>query len=360
MKKKSLFLAALAALTMATSCSQDEQQSVNRGHAISFNAALDVTRVTDLTTEGLKTSGFWATAVNDTHGTLFENQQFKFVDPVWVSDDKYFWQDYDLKFYAYAPEAKANGFSVDKANLTGFTVKKAVADQIDLVSGHAIGKAADAAKGVEMKLTHALSKITLNVKGTNKAYKCVIKSVSIGNLKNMGNFNIENSSWSNQNGKDVYTYLLDQDVIVDGTQNTVELTPTGGFKLLPQDITAWNFKTDKISADMNGTYICMYIVLTSQGGSEQFKGNTYLPVPNLTWAPNKNYIYTVDFTNGFGYKGGVTDPGDPSKPNPDPKPGVDPDDPVLDTKNPIKFIDVKVTDWEDATQPDISGKTEDK
>ena len=101
----------------------------------------------------------------------------------------------------------------------------------------------------------------------------------------------------------------------------------------------------------------MYIVLTKATGAAVFEGNAYVPVPNATWAANKHYIYTVDFTDGFGYRGGVDKPTDPTDPNPPVKPGTDPDQPVIDTKNPIKFINVEVKNWEEQ-ETDISGKTD--
>ncbi len=364
MKKKSLFVAALAALTMATSCSQDEQQSVNTGRAISFNAALDVTRGADMVTKNLEDNGFWAVALGNKDGgdDIYFNEKFTKEGTSWVSKDKHFWPEYDLKFYAHAPEAATNGFTADKKNITGFTVNKDITKQIDLVAGYAVGnKTNNSTKGVELSLSHALSKISLKVKGTNTAYKCVIKSASIGNLSNTGEFNIETAEWTKQGGKDVYTQSwVGSPITIDGLQGTKDLTIDGGLKLMPQNITAWNFKKDKITSTMDGTYICMYIVLTTKAGAAVFEGNTYVPVPALAWTANKHYIYTVDFTDGFGYRGGVDKPSEPTNPNPPIDPGTDPDKPVIDTKNPIKFINVQVKEWNNQQQSDISGKTEDK
>lgn len=332
MKKKGLFFVALAALTMATSCSHDEQQSVNNGRAISFNAALDVTRANDFDTDNL--DAFWATAIGNS-GTYFA-EKFTKQGSSWESARKYFWPDYELKFYAYAPEAKSNGFTVaNNTTIKDFTVKDKATNQVDLIVGYASGdKTTYPDGGVPLTLTHALSKVKLQVKGTNTGYKCVIKNVFFGNLQNSGAFDIAKKEWSNQTGKASYKQTLANTITVDGTQNTKVLTVDGSFKLLPQSLVEWDRNSEEI-AKTTSPYIGMLVKITTVAGASVHDGPIYVPVKAKTWEPNTEYTYTIDFSDGFGYS--------------------EKGKPIIDSSKPIRFVNVEVSKWTEETVDDIKG-----
>lgn len=371
MKKKSLFLAALAALTMATSCSQDEQQSVNKGHPISFNAALDVTRVDDVTTKTLE--NFWVNAINEKSPdtVLFRNLQFskKSEEDRWVSKDSKFWPEYKVKFYAYAPEAAKNGFTVDKGRIHDFTVNDSVGKQVDLITGSVSGSKQDNAKtGVaKLELSHALSKIVFKAKGKNDQYRCEIQGIGIGNVHDKGSYDIESKQWSiTQNNHNYFYHKFEKPIVIDKADSVANLTPRGGFKLIPQTITPWDKKTQKISKGLEATFICMFVVV-KEGDKTTFRGFAYIPMPKISWVANKEYVYTIDLSKGLGVRGGIKQPDNPDDttgpdaPNPDKpvpdKPGPDrPDRPVVLISDPISFVSVTVSDWEN-TNEEVSGET---
>ena len=374
MKKKSLFLAALAALTMATSCSQDEQQSVNKGHAISFNAALDVTRGLDVTTGTL--DDFWVNAANekDMDVVHFRNLQFTKLSKKdvnkWVSASPKYWPDYKVKFHAYAPEATKNGFTVDKGRINAFTVKEKVGDQVDLIAGFVSGSKQTCEKdGVTgLELSHALSKIVFKAKGKNDQYRCEIHGIGIGNVHNKGNYDIERNEWTiSQNSNVNYYHKLDKPIVIDEADGVAELTPDGGFKLIPQEITPWK-KKHGIHQKLKEAFLYMYVVLTkNEDKTTAFRGFAYIPMPDTSWEVNKEYTYTIDLSKGWGFKGGIKQPDNPDAtgpdaPNPD-KPAVPdkeggekPDIPVVVTGKPIEFVNVSVKDWE-KTNKGVTGET---
>lgn len=365
MKKKNFFLAAMAVLTMATSCSQDEQQSVNKGHAISFNAALDVTRGNDMTTK--KLDDFWVNAANekDLTDVLFRNLQFTKIskdENRWVSTPPKYWPTNKVvKFYAYAPEAAKNGFSIDRDNMgkiNDFTVKEKVDDQIDLIAGSTSGnETANATSGVtNLLLHHALSKITFKVKGKPNGYSCKIERIGLGNVQNSGAYKIDKKTWEIKQTDEVVNYFHKVNTLITkASDEAKELGPDGGLKLLPQTLTPWDKKKEAIHQKLKQAFIYMYVTATDSTDNNKviFKGFAYLPIPNIAWEANKEYIYTIDLSKGVGYGGGIK-PWDPKDPDPDPDkpvpvdPGTaKPDQPVLTTKHPIIFVDVSVSEWTD-------------
>ena len=385
MKKKSLFLAALAALTMATSCSQDEQQSVNKGHAIRFNAVLDVTRGADMTTGALEK--FWVNAVDaEAKEEIFSNLAFIKTDRYWASEQKKCWPGKveKINFYAYSPEVTAGDkIKVAGSKISNFTVKGAPADQIDLVTGYALGdrKAHEKTGIMSLPFTHALSKITFSVKGCHEVFKCKIYGIGIGNVKDQGDYdmaptdkdqNILTGKWERQDGNASYFYDFSKKevIITDNNADPESISPVGGFKLLPQALTPWT-KKDGISKKLKETFIYMKIVITKSDEDNKvvFDGYAYIPIPNKAWEPNKEYAYTIDLSKGWGYRGGVESGGEEGDkeggkgPIPD-SPGTgDPNKPIIDLNDHlIKFAEVSISEWHSDENPqkvvEVSGETE--
>lgn len=338
MKKKSLFLAALAVLAMATSCSKDEQQAVNENYAISFNPALDVTRVADINSGNLKE--FFVTAVHQaTQDVYFPDVKFtKDKDGAsWMSNPKQKWANDELDFYAYTPYL--NGITVDKSIIKDFKAEQRVSSQIDLVTGHASGsKQKNGSSGISLPLTHALSKISIQVKGGNKDYTFVVGAAGISNLYNVGTYDIAKNEWSNYHSS-LMLYgakITPSPITVNDKDDIQKITPPDGLKLIPQKMDAWDAKT---GINQTGKFAYVWIsirAIKNKDKSVIHDGAAYLPIPAVDWKPNKEYVYTIDLSKGCGY-------------TKKPEPIIKNDDEY------IKFVDVTVKDWEPEGVP-VSGE----
>ena len=338
MKKKSLFLAALAVLAMATSCSKDEQQAVSENYAISFNPALDVTRGTDINLGNLRE--FFVTATRQTTQNVeFSDVKFIKDGTSWVSTPKQKWTtDDEMDFYAYTPYL--NGITVDKSIIKDFKVEQGVSSQIDLVTGHASGsKQKNGSSGISLPLTHALSKISIQVKGGNKDYTFVVGAAGISNLYNVGTYDIAKNEWSNYHSslKLYGAKITPSPITVNDKDDIQKITSPDGLKLIPQKMDAWDAKT---GINQTGKFAYVWIsirAIKNKDKSVIHDGPAYLPIPAVDWKPNKEYVYTIDLSKGCGY----TDK---------PKPIIEDDDEY------IKFVDVTVKDWEAEDVP-VSGET---
>lgn len=111
MKKTNLWLAGLVAMTMATSCSNDEVTSMNPDNAIDFEAAFvnkSTRAAEDLTADGVKETGFNVFAFKDSPAThIFKGDEVTYTDG-WRYNRLQFWKKgSDYWFGAVAPAADA-------------------------------------------------------------------------------------------------------------------------------------------------------------------------------------------------------------------------------------------------------------
>ena len=105
--KKNLLFAALAASVMV-SCSNDDIVDVNHGEGIAFRASLDraLTRANATNLENL--NAFNVTAIGNGQN-YFTNMPVTSEDKgsTWKPAHTYYWPSYDLSFFAYAPQNRA-------------------------------------------------------------------------------------------------------------------------------------------------------------------------------------------------------------------------------------------------------------
>lgn len=334
MRKNVFFLAALATLSMATSCSQDEQQSVNQGHAISFNAALNVTRAQDFANVPDEFHVFGIREGGDPLKPFIDNTPFKKEATAnsWVSPatHHYFWKDDNEKitFFAYAPSFPVGQPTINGSGIKDFTVETDAAQQVDLLFGSAMESkiSTKAFKGVPIKLNHILTQVCIKATDTNPAYVCTIKSVGLGNIKKTGSYDFKyrDAKWDAVNT--VEKFVVNETTTLTGKEKTpVDLLKDAkDFKLIPQDIVAWD-RTRDIDDEREQAYFVLELSVKTAGGDQFYEGEAFVPVKSIKWEPGKKYTYTLDFSNGFGYKK-------------DRKP-------IVDSDNPIKFVDVKISSW---------------
>lgn len=369
MKKKFLF-AAMAVAALA-SCSNDEVVDVNNGGGISFRASLDkaVTRanVTNLSNLG----AFNVTAIGN-GANFFTDLAVSSSDGGnnWTTASTYYWPNYQLAFFAYAPQVPAGTVSIDNTakKITDFSPAQAVTDQKDLVISCNNGdKTTNADSGVAMNFKHALSQIEVKAKCSNDKMKIEVIGVKLVNAGTTADFTFPDTEthsgytlpqdqWNNLRGKNESTkaYMIKGGSPVTLTSNAQSIMfGDNNWMLIPQQLTKWTGSTDA-----TGAYLSVLCRISSVDG-----GNTtqlYPPLPNgagkyafsavgiaTNWEPGKKYTYTLDFCSDGGGAGEIdpnpTDPTDPTDPDIDPTPGTGGDS-ILNA--PIKFT-VTVDNWAD-------------
>lgn len=107
MKKTNLWMAGLVAMTLATSCSNDEVTGMNPENAIDFEASFvnkSTRAAVDLTADGVKSTGFNVFAFKDSPAThIFKGDEVTYTDG-WRYNRLQFWKKgSDYWFGAVAP-----------------------------------------------------------------------------------------------------------------------------------------------------------------------------------------------------------------------------------------------------------------
>lgn len=340
---------AMAAMLIA-SCSSDDVVSTNTGRAIDFRTSVG-TRGAETTTANI--DKFWVTAIDGAGANYFSKQEYKKEGEFFTSKPLYYWPVGTLNFFAYSPSETDLGATVtinkDTKTLADFSPAAKIADQKDFVTATASGTRVDnETKGVKLTFAHQLSQIEIKAKNTNTGYIYKVVGVRIGKPVSKGTFTFSTNTWSlttTEKANYAVEYTTDPRTLTADTDTTMMGAANDNAMLLPQQLTAWDFKTDQTNTK-NGAYIALKIQITTKDGARVYpaKGDyDWAAVAiNTNWEAGKKYVYTLDFSNGAGKV-------DPEKPKP-----VDPTDPFKPGEDilgkPIKFT-VTVTPWTSADQP---------
>lgn len=322
MIRKQIFCVALASLTMATSCSQDNLLSPSKSseNEISFHASMGLkSRATETTIKNL--GSFYVSAFKDKKEgetdvkNYMTNVKYSSTDEgsTWKNEGgTYFWPAEDaLNFYAYAPEkpgsAGTMNLSESAQQFTDFSPNTSAEEQKDFVYTSTAGSyAANKADGVSLTFKHALSWIDIKAKNSNKAYTIKITDVKLGNIINKGTFTFpkagessSEASWttsSENTDKAAYTTTVTSTTLAE--DGTVSAQLGGNFMVIPQTL-------NKQSQASSGTYIAAKVTVQMQGSQKYAEdkwvyvgiGGTNTPT---SWAKGTHYTYTLDFSNGLG------------------------------------------------------------
>ena len=348
MKTKYLF-GAMAALMMAA-CSQDEVVSVRQdGIAYGVSAGTQ-TRAADSYCNNTLPDYFkvWAKSAD---GLYINGDKIVNSDGVWTdADGTRYWPDgKTLDFYAEVNGDEEFSFNNGAPTFNDFTVKDAVAEQVDLMYSVRKGQTKTVDK-VQLNFRHALSQVCFRAKNNTKNMSVVIKGVSVGHLTEKGTFTfpaadtdynyaehsdnnvdpekeVNGGTWAIPSGaqynKKYSVAPLNGNVtLAPGTASNLtcpEDSHENGFgqvlTLLPQTVAAWN--PTKAGTDWNGAYFLVDLALSNitedDGGAEVsttvYTGEAAIPV-NVAWVQGYRYIYTFVFDEG-GNGGWTPDPENP-------------------------------------------------
>lgn len=247
--KKNFFIAAVAALALA-SCSNDEvvqSAQTSPDNAISFRPLMEnVTRAADQTVSTLQVAnkGFFVTAMHKPTTeaaavTYFDNVQFTWdsSSSTYNSATKYYWPAAGtLDFFAYAPEIPTSAPQVVRTDYLNYVVtpSSTVAEQVDLIYANTDGKTKKGeytpqsgslngtastygAAGVPLNFRHTGCKIVVKVKNSGTTnLKFDITGWKIANVDGSATFTYDKTSADNNtDGKNAK-----QLVVGDWSNNT--------------------------------------------------------------------------------------------------------------------------------------------
>lgn len=321
---KKIYMTIIAALAIV-SCVKDNTTEVNKGRAIDFRVA--TTRAVETTTENL--NNIWVTAVGETGNIHFSKVEFVKNGNYFTTTNEYYWpaDGSDLSFYAYAPSETA--ITADGATLTldgsaqeitDFSPKSAIKDQMDLIVAVTTGNKTNADNGVELIFDHALSQIQINAFTNNTGYNYLIKGVRIGKVVSTADFNFADMDWDLAETKSNYEITYDAPVTL-GADSQSLMGDDGNAMLIPQTLVPWDPEYDDINEN-EGAYVAFKINITTAEGAVVFPKTEgeydWVAMPiDTKWVRGFRYVYNFDFTDGAGYidPEKEVDPENPDDPN---------------------------------------------
>lgn len=373
MKGKVLLLA-LSAMSLATSCSNDEVTEVSDSNVIKFNVTAGaVTRTAATTTNSI--SEFQVVAFTS-GGTEYMNGSVNRTGTGWqYNGGTKFWPESGLNIYSISPVSEAAKASVSATSQT--IADYVVNGDIDLLYATNAG-ATKADNPVQVNFRHALSAVKFMVRNTNTDNLVVnVNGVKVVGVDSKSSFTwasettapqIKNpaanttdtetdntwGSWISNAAaaKTFASYTATAEALADVGATAVDLTTNDNLIfLLPQTLDTWTLteKADKSGYNTSGNARLLincqlkdkisgvqlwpttangYAEVAIPLSGEVFTAATATAPAVTGWKQGKKYIYTLVFGEGGGY---TPDPDDP--------------DPVL---VPIKFT-VTVDDFIDMT-----------
>lgn len=385
---KTNFLFAAIALATLASCSNDEVVDVNNGNGITFRTSLDKALSRTVTT-ARNLAAFNVTAIGNS-ASYFTDLAVTEQSGTWTPAATYYWPNYDLKFYAYAPKTIAHGtigINHSAQKITGFSPNGIISQQEDLVVACNTGsKSANESTGVAMNFQHALSQIEVKATNSNDKLKVEIIGVKLVGVATTGDFSFPATAtatgtplgsglWGNLSGNNdannAYMSMLSQTVTLDATAK--QINESDNFMLVPQQLTPWDG-----TATATGAYLSVLCRISSLDGTGTSQTSTVLypqggkatdyafaaVALDTQWEPGKKYTYTLDFSHGAGKIDPnptiPTRPGGPGAPTTTSTSSTIPNNGTINTtpgtagtnilSSPISFT-VTVESWSEASDP---------
>ncbi len=329
MRKTNIFYVALAAMTLATSCSQDELQSSQAAKSeINFNASMGLkSRAEETNTTNLQSSCFYVSSFVSDKENYMKDVKYTYATNKWSSPagETYFWPVSEtLNFYAYGHETTQttlSGVTIDKTDqkiedfspATGSESEGSKADaskQEDLIYAAVTGNKTDNGEnGMTLTFKHALSEISVKAMNGNTAYKVEVKGVKLGNIINKNTFTFPTASTSTtgdgtwgESATETGSYETDYTNAITLTSSEQNVDANAPFLLIPQQCKkGTDNDKSKYSA---GHYIALNVTITMKSGDSEYNGATYTGWAyvgiDTKWEQGKHYTYTLDFTAGAG------------------------------------------------------------
>ena len=165
---------------------------------------------------------------------IFFNEDVSKTGSNWTTDQTYYWPgaDYELQFYAWAPQDVFTSTPDSPENLTfAYTVPADATAQQDLVVANE-NCAGNYNQAVSLSFNHICTAVKFVV--GEQMQEGTIKSVSLEGVKYTGSYDMTTGKWSLTDDTYSFTQELNKGMTGGETENT-EITATEGtFMMLPQ------------------------------------------------------------------------------------------------------------------------------
>ena len=305
-KLRFLYLAGVAALMVASSCS--EERTVMGGlsdSSIHLHPHITGSPSSRAVETGLANFGsFKVTAFQNDLANYMENVTYTKAAGEWSTDDgNFFWPNKgDLYFYAYAPDAPGASGSYEitssSQKFTNFSPCASAAEQKDFIYAYAKGNLkGNGTDGMDITFKHALSEITVAAKNENTNYTIEVSGVKIGNIKNKGTFTFpscdgdgNDASWITTEDKADYEITWSTPVTLGPKLSSLDVSNVP-FMLIPQ-------KMQPKDKAIDGTYFAL-LIKAKNGNKIMYDDWAYIAI-DTDWQMGKRYDFTFDFTSGAG------------------------------------------------------------
>ena len=305
-KLRFLYLAGVAALMVASSCS--EEQTVMGGlsdSSIRLHPHITGSPSSRAVETGLANFGsFKVTAFQNDLANYMENVTYTKAAGEWSTNDgNFFWPNKgDLHFYAYAPDAPGASGSYEitssSQRLTNFSPYTTAAEQKDFIYAYAKGNLkGNGTDGMDITFKHALSEITVAAKNENTGYTIEVSGVKLGNIKNKGSFSFPSSdgdgndaSWTTTEDNTDYQITWSTPVTLGPELSSLDVSNVP-FMLIPQ-------KMQPKDKAIDGTYFAL-LIKAKNGSKIMYDDWAYIAI-DKDWQMGKRYDFTFDFTSGAG------------------------------------------------------------
>ena len=305
-KLRFLYLAGVAALMVASSCS--EERTVMGGlsdSSIHLHPHITGSPSSRAVETGLANFGsFKVTAFQNDLANYMENVTYTKAAGEWSTDDgNFFWPNKgDLYFYAYAPDAPGASGSYEitssSQKFTNFSPCASAAEQKDFIYAYAKGNLkGNGTDGMDITFKHALSEITVAAKNENTNYTIEVSGVKIGNIKNKGTFTFpscdgdgNDASWITTEDKADYEITWSTPVTLGPELSSLDVSNVP-FMLIPQ-------KMQPKDKAIDGTYFAL-LIKAKNGNKIMYDDWAYIAI-DKDWQMGKRYDFTFDFTSGAG------------------------------------------------------------
>ena len=305
-KLRFLYLAGVAALMVASSCS--EERTVMGGlsdSSIHLHPHITGSPSSRAVETGFANFGsFKVTAFQNDLANYMENVTYTKAAGEWSTDDgNFFWPNKgDLYFYAYAPDAPGASGSYEitssSQKFTNFSPCASAAEQKDFIYAYAKGNLkGNGTDGMDITFKHALSEITVAAKNENTNYTIEVSGVKIGNIKNKGTFTFpscdgdgNDASWITTEDKADYEITWSTPVTLGPELSSLDVSNVP-FMLIPQ-------KMQPKDKAIDGTYFAL-LIKAKNGNKIMYDDWAYIAI-DTDWQMGKRYDFTFDFTSGAG------------------------------------------------------------
>lgn len=374
MKKFYPIMTALTASLLFVGCINDELEG-DAPKPIRFTTRVDKIVLSDM---GAVTRAIYNEAsfkkfnvsAFDNVKPYFENLEANFQDDhSWKTTADYYWPQYSLNFYGYAPASlKSNvNITADVHQIKDYTVKSNVKEQEDVITSFNYASSGTEDGKVPLYFRHAMIQIEILAKNgspidttkgdDSKQYQLEVLGVKLCRVPSTATLTFQTNpdsfpTWSTPTGETDYMIKSENGPIVlkDSLESIMFGTP--GFLMIPQNLTPWSGN----ETDNGGAYVAVLCRIKDKEGHSIYPKNSdkfafiALPIKPKLVMGNKLSFTLMFFTNGGGaglVPPDLTNPALADDPDVDINPGIKVGNRVIPEASSVMTIDERIQPWED-------------